>query len=100
MEQILSGDNRIEYMKWNRTDQSLDFNSPIDNTNISIIGNIIDTTVSDERLKTNIQDVESNFTECVKNVKVKTFEYTDENIKIMINTDYSTGIIRTSTKGI
>ena len=83
-----AGDNSIEYMKWNRTDQSLDFNAPIDNTNISIIGNIIDTTVSDERLKTNIQDVESNFTECVKNVKVKTFEYTDENIKIMINTDF------------
>ena len=76
-----AGDNRIEYMKWNRADQSLDFNAPIDNTNISIIGNIIDTTVSDERLKTNIQDVESNFTECVKNVKVKTFEYTDEKFK-------------------
>ena len=76
-----AGDNRVEYMKWNRTDQSLDFNAPIDNTNISIIGNIIDTTVSDERLKTNIQDVESNFTECVKNVKVKTFEYTDEKYK-------------------
>ena len=76
-----AGDNRIEYMKWNRTDQSLDFNAPIDNTNISIIGNIIDTTVSDERLKTNIQYVESNFTECVKNVKVKTFEYTDEKYK-------------------
>ena len=76
-----AGDSRVEYMKWNRTDQSLDFNAPIDNTNISIIGNIIDTTVSDERLKTNIQDVESNFTECVKNVKVKTFEYTDEKYK-------------------
>ena len=76
-----AGDNRVEYMKWNRTDQSLDFNAPIDNTNISIIGNIIDTTVSDERLKTNIQDVESNFTECVKNVKIKTFEYKDEKYK-------------------
>ena len=73
-----TSDGRVEYMKWNRADQSLDFNAPIDNTNISIIGNIIDTTVSDERQKTNIQDVESNFTECVKNVKVKTFEYTDE----------------------
>ena len=76
-----TSDGRVEYMKWNRADQSLDFNAPIDNTNISIIGNIIDTTVSDERLKTNIQDVESNFTECVKNVKVKTFEYTDEKYK-------------------
>ena len=76
-----TSDGRVEYMKWNRADQSLDFNAPIDNTNISIIGNIIDTTVSDERLKTNIQDVESNFTECVKHVKVKTFEYTDEKYK-------------------
>ena len=75
------GTARVEYMRWNYADQSLDFNAPIDNTNISIIGNIIDTTVSDERLKTNIQDVESNFTECVKNVKVKTFEYTDEKYK-------------------
>ena len=38
-----AGDNRIEYMKWNRTDQSLDFNAPIDNTNIAVIGNIVDT---------------------------------------------------------
>ena len=75
------GTARVEYMRWNYADQSLDFNAPIDNTNISIIGNIIDTTVSDERLKTNIQDVESNFTECVKNVKIKTFEYKDEKYK-------------------
>ena len=51
-----AGDNRVEYMKWNRADQSLDFNAPIDNTNVAVIGNIVDTTVSDERLKTNIQD--------------------------------------------
>ena len=43
-----AGDNRVEYMKWNRADQSLDFNAPIDNTNIAVIGNIVDTTVSDE----------------------------------------------------
>ena len=76
-----AGDNRIEYMKWNRTDQSLDFNAPIDNTNIAVIGNIVDTTVSDERLKTNIQDVESNYCDCLKNVKIKTFEYKDEKYK-------------------
>ena len=76
-----AGDNRIEYMKWNRTDQSLDFNAPIDNTNIAVIGNIVDTTVSDERLKTNIQDVESNYCDCIKNVKIKTFEYKDEKYK-------------------
>ena len=76
-----AGDNRVEYMKWNRTDQSLDFNAPIDNTNIAVIGNIVDTTVSDERLKTNVQDVESNYCDCVKNVKIKTFEYKDEKYK-------------------
>ena len=76
-----AGDNRVEYMKWNRADQSLDFNAPIDNTNIAVIGNIVDTTVSDERLKTNIQDVESNYCNCVKNVKIKTFEYKDEKYK-------------------
>ena len=76
-----AGDNRIEYMKWNRADQSLDFNAPIDNTNIAVIGNIVDTTVSDDRLKTNIQDVESNYCDCIKNVKIKTFEYKDEKYK-------------------
>ena len=78
---VVSADARVEYMRWNYTDQSLDFNAPIDNTNISIIGNIIDTTVSDERLKTNIQDVESNYCDCIKNVKIKTFEYKDEKNK-------------------
>ena len=76
-----AGDSRVEYMKWNRADQSLDFNAPIDNTNIAVIGNIVDTTVSDERLKKNVQDVESNYCDCVKNVKIKTFEYKDEKYK-------------------
>ena len=75
------GSGHVEYMRWNYTDQSLDFNAPIDNTNIAVIGNIVDTTVSDERLKTNIQDVESNYCNCVKNVKIKTFEYKDEKYK-------------------
>ena len=77
----LAGDDRVEYMRWNYADQSLDFNAPIDNTNIAVIGNIVDTTVSDERLKTNVQDVESNYCDCVKNVKIKTFEYKDEKYK-------------------
>ena len=75
------GTGHVEYMRWNYTDQSLDFNAPIDNTNIAVIGNIVDTTVSDERLKTNIQDVESNYCDCIKNVKIKTFEYKDEKYK-------------------
>ena len=77
----VGGTARVEYMRWNYTDQSLDFNAPIDNTNIAVIGNIVDTTVSDERLKKNVQDVESNYCDCVKNVKIKTFEYIDEKFK-------------------
>ena len=77
----VAGDDRVEYMRWNFLSQQIDFNAPIDNTGVAVIGNIVDTTVSDERLKTNIEDVESNFTECVKNVKVKTFEYTNERYK-------------------
>ena len=83
---VYSGSNaggtaRVEYMRWNYTDQSLDFNAPIDNTNIAVIGNIVDTTVSDERLKKNVQIVESNYCDCVKTVKIKTFEYIDEKFK-------------------
>ena len=77
----VAGTARVEYMRWNHTDQSFDFNSPIDNTSIAIIGNLIDTTVSDERLKNKIEDVECDFSDCVKNVKVKTFEYNDVKYK-------------------
>ena len=76
-----AGDNRVEYMKWNRAEQTLDFNAPIDNTNIAVIGNIVDTTVSDERLKKNVKDIESIYCDCIKNVKIKTFEYKDEKYK-------------------
>ena len=78
---VVSADARVEYMRWNYTDQSLDFNAPIDNTGLAVKGNIFDTTASDERLKTNIQDVKSNYCDCVKNVKIKTFEYKDEKYK-------------------
>ena len=66
------------YMTYLHTTETLDFDCSIDNTGRSVIGNILDTTVSDERLKTNIKDVEINFSEYVKSVKVKTFEYIDE----------------------
>ena len=77
----VAGDDRVEYMKWNYLSQSVDYNAPIDNTGIAITGNIIDTTVSDERLKTNIEDVDTDFTSCIKNVKVKTFKYKDDKYK-------------------
>ena len=69
------------YMTYLHATEKLDFDCDIDNTGRAVIGNIFDTTASDERLKTNIKDVESNFTECVKNVKIKTFEYKDEKYK-------------------
>ena len=65
-------------MTYLHASETLDFDCDIDNTLKLIKGNIDDTTPSDERLKTNIKDVESNFTQCVKNVKIKTFEYTNE----------------------
>ena len=69
------------YMTYLHATETLDFDCDIDNTGRAVIGNIFDTTASDERLKTNIKDVGSNFTECVKNVKIKTFEYKDEKYK-------------------
>ena len=77
----VAGDDRVEYMKWNYLSQSVDYNAPIDSTGLAITGNIIDTTVSDERLKTNIEDVDTDFTSCIKNVKVKTFKYKDDKYK-------------------
>ena len=69
------------YMTYLHASETLDFDCDIDNTGLPVIGNIFDTTASDERLKTNIKDVESNFTECVKNVKIKTFDYIDDRYK-------------------
>ena len=66
------------YMTYLHATETLDFDCSIDNTGRAVIGNIFDTTASDERLKTNIQDVKSNYCDCVKNVKIKTFEYKDE----------------------
>ena len=69
------------YMTYKHATETLDFDCVIDNTGIAITGNIIDTTVSDERLKTNIEDVDTDFTSCIKNVKVKTFKYKDDKYK-------------------
>ena len=69
------------YMTYLHATETLDFDCDIDNTGLPVIGNIFDTTASDERLKTNIKDVESNYCDCIKNVKIKTFEYKDEKYK-------------------
>ena len=63
------------YMTYLHATETLDFDCSIDNTGRSVIGNILDTTVSDERLKTDIEDVDTDFTSCIKIVKVKTFKY-------------------------
>ena len=69
------------YMTYLHATETLDFDCSIDNTGRSVIGNILDTTVSDERLKTNIEDVDTDFTSCIKNVKIKTFKYKDDKYK-------------------
>ena len=69
------------YMTYLHATETLDFDCSIDNTGRSVIGNILDTTVSDERLKSDIEDVDTDFTSCIKNVKVKTFKYKDDKYK-------------------
>ena len=55
----------------------------INNTGFGVIGNIVDTTVSDEKLKTDIdiEDYDEECSECVKNVKLHKFKYKDEKYK-------------------
>ena len=69
------------YMTYLHATETLDFDCSIDNTGRSVIGTILDTTVSDERLKSDIKDVDTDFTSCIKNVKVKTFKYKDDKYK-------------------
>ena len=71
-------------MKYLHATETLDFDCVIDNTGRSVIGNILDTTVSDERLKTDIEDVDTDFTSCIRNVKVKTFKYKDDKYQTTI----------------
>ena len=56
-------------MRYNRTGESL---------GRSIIGNLLDTSVSDEKLKKNIEDVDVDVSDIVKKLNVKSFEYKDE----------------------
>ena len=66
------------YMKYLHATETLDFDCIIDNTGQNVIGNLINTAVSDKILKTNIQDIDANCSDCVKNVKLKTFEFKDK----------------------
>ena len=63
------------YMTYKHVSETLDFDCIIDNTGQNIIGNLLNTAVSDKNLKTNIQDIDANCSDCVKNVK---FEFKDE----------------------
>ena len=89
------------YMKYLHATETLDFDCVIDNTSQNVIGNIINTAVSDKRLKNNIQDIDANYSDCVKNVKLKTFEFKDKKISQprQIRNDCPR-FIRTSTKRI
>ena len=42
-----AGDGRVEIFRYDRVGQQLDFNTVINNTGFGVIGNLIDTTVSD-----------------------------------------------------
>lgn len=64
-----AGDDRVEHMRYSRVAGSFDLNCPLDNAGNSVIGNIIETTASDGRLNTKIEDIETNFSDCVKHVQ-------------------------------
>ena len=78
---LSSGTGSAEIFRYDYSAEALDFNTIIDNTGRSVIGNLIDTTVSDERLKSNIKEIKTNCISCVKKVKPKTFIYNDEKYK-------------------
>ena len=73
-----TADSRVEYMRYNYAGESLDFNTVIDNTGLAVIGNIVNTTVSDKKFKKNINDIITDASKVIKNVNTKTFEYKDE----------------------
>ena len=72
---------RVEYVRYDYANSQLVYSCVINNTGRNVIGNIVDTTVSDERLKTDIEDYDEECSECVKNVKLHKFKYKDEKYK-------------------
>ena len=72
---------RVEYVRYDYANSQLVYSCVINNTGRNIVGNIVDTTVSDERLKTDIEDYDDECSNCVKNVKLHTFKYKDEKYK-------------------
>ena len=66
------------YMTYKHATETLNFDCIIDTTRQNVIGNFFHTAVSDKKLKINIQDIDANCSDCVKNVKLKTFEFKDK----------------------
>ena len=69
---------RVEYVRYDYANSQLVYSCVINNTGRNIVGNIVDTTVSDERLKTDIEDYDEECSNCVKNVKLHKFKYKNE----------------------
>ena len=78
---------RVEYVRYDYPNSQLVYSCVINNTGRTKIGNIVDTTVSNERLKADIKEYDEECSNCVKNVKLHKFKYKDENIKLLTNTD-------------
>ena len=72
---------RVEYVRYDYANSQLVYSCVINNTGRNVIGNIVDTTVSDERLKTDIEDYDEDCSNCVKNVKLHKSKYKDEKYK-------------------
>ena len=77
----VAGDARVEYCRYDRSAEKLLYATIIDNAGRNVIGNIIDTTISDEKLKTDIEEYNEECSECVKNVKLHKFNYKNEKYK-------------------
>ena len=65
-------------MTYDYVNTSLDLDCALDNTGRSVIGNLLDTTVSDKKLKKNIKDIKVDASNIIKKVNTKTFEYKDK----------------------
>ena len=70
-----TGDGRVEIFRYEYANEQLNFNTAINNTGRPVIGNIQDTSVSDEKLKKDIEDVDVDVSGLIKKVNVKSFEY-------------------------
>ena len=73
--------NNFQFSRYEYANTQLVYSCVIKNTGRNILGNLIDTTVSDEKLKYDIDDFNEECSECIKIAKIKTFKYKDETYK-------------------